>query len=1456
MAQTAAQSAALRRRPMSLDEDAYPREDIEFESFNDHAIVVVPKRMYYSSESPGHWRAPNMHPDAHANANESLAFFLRIAFEFFGKMIQIGTVGTCQEVETAEYRKWAAKHGTSKNAGDGAVVDENGGITPPDSTHSDDDMQDDDASVSSRDKENRAPKRRKVEVPPPEKRFEKKPSLTFAKAGEIEETPKVRVFLTLLVKELHDAVIDLYSWKNIIAYAFVFVAIDPAYKFKEAAKAMTVEMTRRVQDHAAKLRMATKRPNYLQDVRDIVYRCRNEASIRGYDKVVSAKDYFDVVSYPYARFIGLGSVDSNEPFNTTPFGVAAYRRWCIANGVCAKQCGETPEDATSLRIFVPELTAELTMAQADPGKLVECQWPWFTEMERYVLAQPLTSYKVGHIGRHHDIQGDAPAADLVVLQSKGVVENRTQPIGAIKIPYPFDRAAVQYKKVVTNCTEVRRTYIRIANEMIAQTEAAITADQRERAQDEAINDTVERDTTLGSMAAYIKALAPYMLNRFTETDVNTVISILREQDKSYHQLQRTLEESYLSWMQPGNPDLPISVRGLLDWADARDYTFEDAAPIVTNELSIFGNYIYGVNVLVSAAFQVNGMISAFFAGFLVTLDAMDDHDGLRTHVYFYGDPAAGKSMILEILEKLLPFLTSNRESGGGSDKSAQYEDATNEVRFMHEAPPHLAGKRNSRDPRAHAKMTTHLDGMTSKAISWHVVNSTTDPTTGYTERATETATARFPGAFVVASNDYPQDAAVRSRHIMIEVRRPAVRASALLVKANACEVDAMAIQTRVVELFGAYYYINAHVRKAITLGWIPTPSTLLFDIQLIRAYDDMERLCVDGVADFRKHLQIRRLYSSAVMLDATTKAFFTPLSKRRALIEDPDGGLSLGPLRFEPWMVKDVVDYFVDNEEIAMMIGYVRFNELVSRFRHLVYRKMFSKLLSSGEFDETQLATWVRYVSYSDLVVHGPVATATAETPFVQSAAVPSFAIYGPTDLRSIYAYGSNLEDRGIGSMDPFVKMERVPDAVFAHFEGNGSGSGSGNTRPPTSPGHVPTVLETAMRALRESGASHASRQEVVGYGGATRTLPPAPATETFRHKGGEKLWTSMHASVYKMVPRLPGEYSGVCPKMDAFLQTPDPTTNNRIVDYDLNYIRLRSTSMASLAESLAREIKYDETADATGSERSVKDALDRLLRGNIRAYPLQKYRGPHDKQLSMEEFARHFLPQNLAPAMKDMRPIITVPRSDEKNAVEDIYVNVALLGITYELLRHRFLGVFSHKYTRERLISLGPTPNCVNDPMETFYLRKSDEVIVSPVPSFKGNPVEQEVLSRYIGRARVARDGVAFGSALARMVERVGSQDRTITFNGDMEEICASDYKKEHNIPSGTMPADCDRLLREMYEGRRDENSQRYFTFSYTAAVAEELERERARHGRRYNVTGRTAGGAAPSAPAGPAYP
>ena len=1349
-------------------------------------------------------------------------------------MIQIGSVGTCAQVETKEFKKWAAKQARAKKPADDDDDDEDGAMTPPDARDGDDDDRMED---NGRRKDNRKPKRRRVNpatpTDPPEPRYQPVPSLTFAKAGEIEEMPKVRVFITVLVKELNDYTIDLYAWRNIVGYAFVFVAIDPKYSFKAAAEQMANEMSERLAKHKLAQRATGRRPNYILDVRQITYGSRDEATIHGYDAVTSASKFRSTIAEPYARYIGCEPVDENDHFSVRPFSAENYRAWCIEKGVCALQYGQTPEDTAALNIFVPELTVELTMQQADPANLVQCQWPFYTEFERYVLAQPLTCYKVSHIGRHYERKEDVGTANMVVLQSQEIMSNRPNAIGAIKTPYPFDRAAVQYRKVVAENTESRRTYIRIANELIARAEATMNEREREFAQQQAVDDQTERDSALGAMVAYLKALIPFMPVEFTPNDVHSVMNVMRDVEKAYLQVQRVLEEDYLTWMQPGNPELPISVRGLLDWGSARNGMFDDSAPLLSHELSVFGNFVYGINVLISAAFQVHGMISAFFAGFLTTLDAMDDHEGLRTHIYFYGDPAAGKSMILEILEKLLPFMTSNRESGGGSDKSAQYEDATNEVRFMHEAAPHLAGKRNPRDPRSHAKLSTHLDGMTSKSISNHVVKSTTDPVTGYTDYRTETTTARFPGCFIIASNDFPQDPAVRSRHILIEVRRPLVRASSLIVKAQANEVEAAAIMTRMVDLIGSYYYINAHIRKAITEGWIPTPSALLFDIQMFRFYEKMERLCVDDVSNYRKHLQIRRLYASAVMLDASTKAFFSPLSKRRELIDDDDGGVSLGPLRFEPWMVHDVVDFFVDNEEIAAMIGYVRFNELVSRFRHQVYRKLFTKLLASGEFDENQLATWVRYASYSDLVVQGPTA--------IQSAERPSFAEFGPTDLRSIYAYGSKLDERGIGVHDPFLHMQTPSPAVVANFAHATRGRQDASGTPsPMSTGYSPTQLELQYQQAARN--DHPSNQEVVGSTGAasTHTLPRAPVTEKFAHSTGEKQWTSMDPSVIGMVPKLPTEYKGMCPNMDVFLQKVDKE-NNRMTIYDLNYLRVKATSMSSLVEMLAREIKYDETADATGTERSVKETLEQLTRGNIRAYPVRAYRAPQGHQLSMEEFGRQFLPRNLEPVMKDMHPIITVPHSDAKHAAEDIYVNIALLGITYELLRQEFLGVFSHKYTRERMITLGPTPNCVNEPMETFYLRPSDETIHVQHPAFKGSAVDQEVLSRYIGRPRVARDGVAPGTELAKMLQRVGSQTRTIVIDGDMEDICAADYKKEHNIPSGTMPADCDRFIQELFRGRRDENSERFFTFSYTAAVAEELRQDRARN-TRHTATNHTA--------------
>jgi hypothetical protein len=1368
-------------RPMPVEITHFPAS-VEIPGVQDTMVFVIPRKCFGKQDSIRNWRTTFNRFQLEEKSEDSYAIIFRTIWEYFGKMIQNGWIGELAEVENPKYTKWLTTYG------DRAVEAEDAPEAPAEEPE--EEAEDEDGAAGGKRKAaNKAPPAKKARAPPapppatiPEK------SLTHLDKEDGKVKEKVRVFAQLLVKKKYDLPLDLYSDGNIVAYAFWFRASDGSYNFQTAAEEQAKLTVERLKAMFANIAKGHK-PNYTNDVRDITYHVKDESKLRGYDRVVNAAGFRDIISNAYADIMGVPR--TTDHFSIEPFSQAAFYKYCDENGVCEEQKASGVDEGTRVfKLPIPQCTVELTMEQADPKNLAMYTWPWSNEMHRYVLRKTHADHEMKSIG-YHDNARDGAALNSVV-ERYGICDNQPRTRVPYANPYPFELTRERYGQPLIKVSDMRLKYIRIYDHYKALCAREI-GDEPVRALYEL---TVYRGgaevTQFGLMADHLEQMAQN--SRGNASDMRQLAGLIRENDVSYRRLMRIIEEDYRSWMQTGNTELPESMQSLFLWAEANDGQIDVEAPTIMSQMSPFANMILRSVVAISSGFQIAGMLGTIFHAMVGSLDIMNDEPELKTNEYLYGDPGTGKSLILEVMEVMMPTGTTSRESGGGSTRASIFTDATNRLKLCHEAPSYMTASRNSKDADQHLRQVIELEGLTSGSIRYLQTKSSTDPVTGRTDYAAETVYGRAAPVTMIASNENIKDPATRSRFSLIEVRKSSQhQMDGIRARSNANLAEARVAREAVCTQFGWVHVINMFVRKLIGSGGLPLPSTFLFELQISRAIELMDGMCIREATEIRKFQLNRNMYVNAVIMDAIYKAFFSEVSPvRRAAMSD-DGTVRWSKLNWDSDLVKAVLPYFVDNEEIVIFVANMRFNELVSKFRYNVYRLLFTKMLLGASFDESQLAAWVRYAAYMERIM-------TTQTS--RDVKKLSFIKYDPTDLRATYCCGGEIVYGGVDDAERVLAMRPVPLSLQ-----------DPTMTPPTPPPQKPAPAAThPSRVEHGRAATGASKQY------APTNLEIITGSDRFTFVGTPYSWQqNVHPDLYAYVPAEPaGMMLG-----DNFTLFPLPDGQ-----LDPNYIRLNTDSYANLVSSLTREINSDSSIGTVGNEASVKAAMDELKKVTIRTHPLKPVAQPYDasakkaRQFYKEEWAYMFLPDNLQKEAKLMPTMIFVPREPGKKT-EDIYVNVAILGINDSRLRHQFLRLFSHPHTRERWISLGSTPNCTVEPMEAYYLRKSQGALITAAnPAYNGNKLTKDVLSRVIGQQRAIRDGVSVDSSLGRMLASVGSTESKITIDEDIERFCSRDFRRLHDIGEGSLPEDFERQVRAFYESRADSQSRRVAEYSYANAV------------------------------------
>ena len=592
-------------------------------------------------------------------------------------------------------------------------------------------------------------------------------------------------------------------------------------------------------------------------------------------------------------------------------------------------------------------------------------------------------------------------------------------------------------------------------------------------------------------------------------------------------------------------------------------------------------------------------------------------------------------------------------------------------------------------------------------------------------------------------------------------------------------------------------------------------------------------MCVAGATDPRRFQTARNMYINAVILDAITKSFFSEVSPFREATVGEDGSVQFTPFRFEQPMLRHVVNHFVDNEEIVLYVANMRQNELVSKFRHSIYRLLFTKMVLGASFDENQLAAWVRYAAYMERAV-----TTKRNVP-------PTFTEYQSTDLRVLYCYGSKLEEMGTDGADPFVKMRPIPPELAppvaqtpptprpADFES------PGGPVPPTDYELAARQAAAAARSIHPAQVETTTPRSGVASRQVQTTLSMHTRAQRLRilYNGRVLNWDdNVREDMRHLVPEEPPmvgcSWNGV-----ELLQTPDGML-------DPNYIKCSYDSYAKLVQALAREINSDPSVASTISEAAVKDALERLG-SNIRTHPLRKIPAyeldpqgrpnPNARRhLHLYEWAAMFLPENLEAEPQNMAPILRM-YSDPAKTTEQVYFNVALLCMSYERMRLQFLRLYSHEHTRERAVTLGPTLNCTVEPMEVYQLRRAPGVVIRVAnPNFQSDAITEPVLTQLIGMQRAAREGLTGSPDLAAIASSIGSSEPVLVIDDDIERVTSRDYRRLHNIPEDYLPATFERRIRDFYRRQRPTHGRQAADFDYQLAVQRALvqrERDKLRH-------------------------
>jgi len=429
-------------------------------------------------------RAKNPHRDV-LDPRDYRPIHFRTIYEFWSKALQLGAAGAQKEVVNPAYLKYAANHGPKQEAFERLSVNPayenvNLGTAP-------------------------------ANVP---NEFIYVDSITFIEKYTDQtsaEVEKVDIYVQALVRTWRPGMdlMEVYSARNIVGYAYIFVARDPEFTFPQAAQFMVKENLEKVRKQEE---FSSKGVKF--DRRKIKYGLALSGDMKGYEDILNIEHYYSRVVETYANMhskAGLHSAPSSE-YSTEVFSLNNFRTLCQFYGVCREQCEQgvalgpapvlhepappaadamdaerdgfldvhgsepgapdlseafeedvdagvpEPVQQAEFSLAVSECTAQLRTAEVDPSFWGRKLWPWEAYMQRVVLRDPFRVHTIAELREHRTkTLAETEAYGSLPLPSLSQTEGDE--------PLPHERSSKVYEPLMRDVLRTKETVYEISEKM-------------------------------------------------------------------------------------------------------------------------------------------------------------------------------------------------------------------------------------------------------------------------------------------------------------------------------------------------------------------------------------------------------------------------------------------------------------------------------------------------------------------------------------------------------------------------------------------------------------------------------------------------------------------------------------------------------------------------------------------------------------------------------------------------------------------------------------------------------------------------------------------------------------------------------------------------------------------------------------------------------------------------------
>lgn len=554
--------------------------------------------------------------------------------------------------------------------------------------------------------------------------------------------------------------------------------------------------------------------------------------------------------------------------------------------------------------------------------------------------------------------------------------------------------------------------------------------------------------------------------------------------------------------------------------------------------------------------------------------------------------------------------------------------------------------------------------------------------------------------------------------------------------------------------------MHALVSFAFTLmhvGCLPYPPKRLLDfyIRIQRSYLEAQGIPASQTRNVGRTYAHYLIY---VIQYAVHMEFFSEQSPHRRIAKDangnykrtPNGDFEIETDEFHMSHLLNLKNWFVDNEEVAIMAITKNFSSYVMTENFMMMRNL---LAYCGNFDVNQVTRMVHYVNRMSMLLRLTHAIPTksytgGDEQEMQYRNVQLNRLI-PTARYSVYYIGPCRN-----APEP---LQILPNPLAVR-------SASASPRHSNSPGSSPQYpAESSSAAALRTPSVRGSR--MFGNGGMVRfnRLARHPSRSVW-FMGKSYHWDEIDAELRDAVPAKP-----YMPPMPEFRTI----THDNITLVDINYVKIGDTIDAAY-DRVANELNRKKSSNIAASDvRTIMGSIGSI---NVPAIPYL----PH-KPSSWEEYALH-----LEPSVLTMCPTRLMPILIYDNAVPYMCIHAAFLDETKLLTG--FLKQLEFVHTNPRTVLLGTTHAKMNSLFDVYEMQPNPSVpVLQSVHATQLTETVAEVLDASLDGA----DGI---------YEANRTGDQNIVIDHSPEEWAAARFMEEWCIPAKYLPSEVKKRTDAIY--------------------------------------------------------